>query len=95
VALGIDLTLGAPVVIGILLGIAPEAIQLAAILSFSKTPWEKLSHMYHDTEIFHEIGSKSLVSKGFFNNGPFETMPISNLLHAYLSCKDKKQSNVT
>ena len=51
VALGIDLTLGALVGVGILFGIAPEAIQLAAILSFPKTPWATLSPMYHDTEI--------------------------------------------
>jgi hypothetical protein len=92
VALGIDLTLGALVGVGIQFGVAPEAIQLAAILSFPKTPWAVSSPMYHDTEIFNEIVSKSFVSKCFFDNGLFsEPMAISNLLHAYSICKDKKQ----
>ena len=38
VALGIDLTLGAFVGLGIQFGVAAEAIQMAAILSFPKTP---------------------------------------------------------
>jgi hypothetical protein len=92
VALGIDLTLGALVGVGIQFGVAPEAIQLAAILSFPKTPWAVSSPMYHDTELFNEIVSKSFVSKCFFDAGLFsEPMAISNLLHAYSICKDKKQ----
>jgi len=39
VALGIDLTLGALVGLGIQFGVAAEAIEIAAILSFPKTPW--------------------------------------------------------
>lgn len=92
VALGIDLTLGALVGIGIQFGVAPEAIQLAAILSFPKTPWAVSSPMYHDTDTFNEIVSKTFVSRCHFDAGLFsEPMAISNLLHAYSSCKDKKQ----
>jgi len=92
VALGIDLTLGALVGIGIQFGVAPEAIELAAILSFPKTPWAVSSPMYHDTDTFNEIVSKTFVSRCHFDAGLFsEPMAISNLLHAYSSCKDKKQ----
>ena len=38
-ALGIDLALGSLIGLGIQMGVAAEAIQLAAILSFPKTPW--------------------------------------------------------
>mmetsp|Transcript_8856 Transcript_8856/g.19868 ORF Transcript_8856/g.19868 Transcript_8856/m.19868 type:complete len:2027 (-) Transcript_8856:217-6297(-) len=92
VALGIDLTLGAFVGLGIQFGVAAEAIQLAAILSFPKTPWAISSPMYHDTDTFNEIVSKTFVSRCFFDAGLFsEPMAISNLLHDYSNCQDRNQ----
>lgn len=38
-ALGIDLALGSLIGLGIQMGVGAEAIQMAAILSFPKTPW--------------------------------------------------------
>lgn len=38
-ALGIDLALGSLIGLGIQMGVGAEAIQIAAILSFPKTPW--------------------------------------------------------
>jgi hypothetical protein len=70
VALGFDLTLGALVGFGLQFGVGPEAIQLAAILSFPWTPWAKLSPMFRDTEVFHEIVSK-LSSGMVLDNGHF------------------------
>ena len=59
VALGIDLTLGALVGVGIKFGVAAEAIQVAAILSFPKSPWAVSSPMYHDKDTFNEIVLKT------------------------------------
>lgn len=92
VALGIDLTLGALVGLGIQFGVAAESIQLAAILSFPKTPWAVSSPMYHDTATFNEIVTKTFTSRCFFDAGLFsEPMGIANLLHDYSTCKDKKE----
>jgi len=92
VALGIDLTLGAFVGLGIQFGVAAEAIQLAAILSFPKTPWAISSPMYHDTQTFNDIVSKTFVSRCSFDAGLFsEPMAISNLLHDFSHCKDRNQ----
>ena len=92
VALGIDLTLGALVGLGIQFGVAAESIQLAAILSFPKTPWAVSSPMYHDTHTFNEIVTKTFTSRCFFDAGLFsEPMGIANLLHDFSTCKDRKE----
>jgi HrpA-like RNA helicase len=53
VALGIDLTLGSLVGLGIQFGVAAEAVQIAGILSFPKTPWVMTNPMFHDPETFN------------------------------------------
>ncbi|KAL7520635.1 hypothetical protein ACHAWX_005350 [Stephanocyclus meneghinianus] len=89
-ALGIDLTLGALIGLGIQFGVAAEAIQLAAILSCPKTPWAVSSPMYHDADTFNEIVSSTFTSRCFFDAGLFsEPMGIANLLSEYSSCKNK------
>ncbi|KAL3795161.1 hypothetical protein HJC23_007389 [Cyclotella cryptica] len=89
VALGIDLTLGALVGLGIQFGVAAEAIQLAAILSCPKTPWAVSSPMYHDADTLNEIVSSTFTSRCFFDAGLFsDPMGIANLLSEYSSCKN-------
>jgi len=84
VSLGIDLILGALIGLGIQFGVAPEAIELAAILSFPKSPWAVSSPMYHDTNTFNTLSSKTFVSKNYFDNGLFsEALAIANLLYDY------------
>ena len=91
VALGIDLTLGAFVGLGIQFGVAAEATQMAAILSFPKSPWAISSPMYHDAATFNDIVSKTFLSKDYFDSGLYsEPMGISNLLHDYSNCSDRK-----
>lgn len=46
-SLGIDLTLGSLIGLGIQFGVGSEAIQLASILSFPKTPWVMSSPLIH------------------------------------------------
>lgn len=84
--------MGAFVGLGIQFGVAAEAIELAAILSFPKTPWAMSSPMYHDTETFNEIVSKTFTSRCFFDDGLFsEPMSISNLLYDYSESKDRNK----
>ena len=92
VALGVDLTLGAFVGLGIQFGVAAEAIEMAAILSFPKTPWAISSPMYHDAVTYNEIMSKTFTSRCFFDAGLFsEPMGVSNLLYDYSNSKDSNQ----
>jgi HrpA-like RNA helicase len=46
-ALGIDLALGSLIGLGIQFGVGMEAIQMAAVLSFPKTPWVMSSPLVH------------------------------------------------
>lgn len=52
-SLGIDLMLGSLIGLGIQFGIGAEAIELAAILSFAKTPWMISNPMFHDAPKFN------------------------------------------
>lgn len=51
--LGIDLALGSLIGLGIQFGAAAEAIQMAAILSFPKTPWVMSNPLVHDPKSFN------------------------------------------
>eukprot|EP00978_Attheya_sp_CCMP212_P005350 scaffold11962_cov59-Attheya_sp.AAC.4 len=53
VSLGIDLTLGSLVGLGIQFGVAPEAIELAAILSFPQSPWSIPNPLYQEPEQYN------------------------------------------
>ena len=52
-ALGIDLALGSLIGLGIQFGVGAEAIQLAGILSFPKTPWIQSNPLYFEAEEFN------------------------------------------
>ena len=52
-SLGIDLTLGSLIGLGIQFGVAAEAVEMAAILSFPKTPWAMTSPLWHDPPEFN------------------------------------------
>jgi HrpA-like RNA helicase len=52
-ALGIDLTLGSLIGLGIQFGVAAEAIQMAAILSFPKTPWIMSNPLIHEAKEYN------------------------------------------
>jgi HrpA-like RNA helicase len=47
-ALGVDLTLGSLIGYGIQMGVGPEAIEMAAVLSFPKQPWVMTNPLIHD-----------------------------------------------
>ena len=52
-ALGIDLTLGSLIGLGIQFGVGAEAIEMAAILSFPKTPWIISNALIHEPNDFN------------------------------------------
>jgi HrpA-like RNA helicase len=54
-SLGIDLTLGSLIGLGIQFGVGAEAIEMAAILSFPKTPWAMTSPLWHDPPVFNGL----------------------------------------
>ena len=51
--MGIDLALGSIIGLGIQMGVAAEAIQLAAVLSFPKTPWSMTNPLIHEPDQFN------------------------------------------
>ena len=52
-ALGIDLSLGSLIGLGIQFGVGAEAIEMAAILSFPKTPWIISNALIHEPRDFN------------------------------------------
>lgn len=52
-ALGIDLALGSLIGLGIQLGVAAEAVQLSAVLTFPKTPWIMSNPLVHEPQEYN------------------------------------------
>ena len=52
-ALGIDLMLGSLIGLGIQFGVGPEAIEMAAVLSFPKSPWIISNSLIHEPRDFN------------------------------------------
>ena len=52
-SIGIDLALGSLIGLGIQFGVGAEAIELAAVLTFPKTPWIMTSPLFHDPPEFN------------------------------------------
>lgn len=72
-SIGIDLALGSLIGLGIQFGVGPEAIQLAAILSFPKSPWIISNTLVHEPNDFN----------GKFDNVCFcNVMSFTNLTHS-------------
>jgi HrpA-like RNA helicase len=68
-ALGIDLALGSLIGLGVQFGVGAEAIQLAGILSFPKTPWIQSNPLYYEAGEFNSK-LRSIIMRyiGFFVN---------------------------
>jgi len=90
VAMGIDLAIAAMVGFGIRFGLLPETIEMAAILSFPKSPWLLPNAILQDPECFNDIMSKTYVSKAKFDSELYsEPFCIMNLLYDFDRCKNK------
>ncbi|GFH53217.1 hypothetical protein CTEN210_09693 [Chaetoceros tenuissimus] len=89
-ALGIDHAIASMVGVGAILGLLPETIDMAAILSFPKSPWLLSNAILQEPEIFNEISSKTFVSISKFDGGLFsELFSIMNLLFKFERAKDR------
>jgi HrpA-like RNA helicase len=52
-SIGVDLMLGSLIGLGVQFGVGAEAIEIAAILSFSKSPWVITNLLYHEEQEFN------------------------------------------
>jgi hypothetical protein len=89
-SLGIDLTLGSLVGLGIQFGVAAEAIEMAAIMSFPKTPFQMTSPMFHDPATFNEITAEGYVARCHFDANLYsEPLSLMNALWDYHMAPNK------
>ena len=80
-ALGIDLSLGSFVGLGIQFGVAAEAIEMAAMMSLPKTPFQITSPMWLTPGKFNKMASQTFASKCKFDGGLYsEPMGLMNAL---------------
>ncbi len=80
-ALGIDLSLGSFVGLGIQFGVAAEAIEMAAMMSLPKTPFQITSPMWLSPGEFNKRASQTYASKCKFDAGLYsEPMGLMNAL---------------
>ena len=89
-SLGIDLSLGSLIGLGIQFGVAPEVIEMASIMSFPKTPFQITSPLYHDPAMYNEITSKTYISKCHFDANLYsEPLALMNALWDYRTVSNK------
>jgi len=85
-ALGIDLSLGSFVGLGIQLGVAAEAIEMAAMMSVPKTPFQIASPMWLTPGRFNKTAAQTYASKCRFDAGLYSgPMGLMNALWEYVS----------
>ena len=93
-ALGIDLSLGSFIGLGIQFGVAAEAIEMAAMMSLHKTPFQITSPMWLTPGKFNESASKTYSSKCKFDAGLYsEPMGLMNALWDYVSDGASRKNN--
>lgn len=89
-ALGIDLALGSFIGLGIQFGVAAEAIEMAAVMSFPKSPFQMSNPLFHAPGKFNEIASKTYVSKCHFDANLYsEPLGLMNALWDHHMASDK------
>lgn len=83
-SLGVDLSLGSLIGLGIQFGVAAEAIQMAAIMSVSRTPFQVTSLNWLSPSEFNEGASQTYIAKCKFDDELFsEPFAVMNALWAY------------
>jgi hypothetical protein len=89
-SLGIDLSLGSLIGLGIQFGVAAEAIEVAATMSFPKTPFQITSPLYHKPAEFNEITCESYIAKNHFDANLYsESFALMNALWDYQMASNK------
>lgn len=93
VALGIDLTLGALIGLGIQFGVGAEAIEMAAVLSYPQTPWLLSNPLVHKPNQFNSGSVKTYVSRNRFDAGLYsEPLATMNLMHEFSQLNESRLS---
>jgi HrpA-like RNA helicase len=93
-SLGVDLLLGSFIGLGIQFGVAAEAIEMAAMMSLPKTPFQLASPMWMSPQQFNETASKTYVAKASMDGGLYsEPLALMNALWDFMETMTKKQSN--
>lgn len=83
-SLGIDLSLGSLIGLGIQFGVGAEAVEMAAVLSFPKTPWLITNPLYHEASTFNDITARTYISKCHFDANLYsDPFAIMNLMWDY------------
>ena len=91
-SLGIDLALGSLIGLGIQFGVAAEAIEMAAMMSFPKTPFQITSTLFHNPAMFNEITSTGYVARCHFDANLYsEPMSLMNAIYDYDMAPDKSK----
>lgn len=91
VALGIDIAIGALVGFGIRFGLLAESIELAAILSFPKSPWLIPNAHLQEPDVYNDLSSKTYASKAKFDIDLYsEPLSIMNLLYEFDHSNQKR-----
>jgi HrpA-like RNA helicase len=91
-SLGIDLAFGSFIGLGIQFGVAAEAIEMAAAMSFPKTPFQITSPLIHTPAQYNEIGSNTYVAKCHFDANLYsEPLGLMNLMWDYGIVENKNQ----
>jgi len=90
-SMGIDLMLGSLIGLGIQFGVGAEAIEIAAILSFSQSPWAISNPIFHDAKLFNDLTSRTFTSKNHFDACLYSyPLSIMNVLWDYEKSSNKK-----
>lgn len=75
-----------------ILGVGAEAVQVAAILSFAKSPWLIPNTMLQTPEKYNEIASSTFLSKARYDGGLYsEPFAIMNVLFDYSAAGEKER----
>jgi len=89
-SLGVDLSLGSFIGLGIQFGVAAEAIEMAAMMSLPKTPFQITSPMWLSPDEFNVKASKTYVAKCKFDAGLYsEPLALMNALWDYATISNK------
>ncbi|CAB9524055.1 Probable ATP-dependent RNA helicase spindle-E [Seminavis robusta] len=91
-SLGMDLMFGNLIGLGIQFGVAAEAIEMASVMSFPKTPFQITSPLIHSPAEFNEISAATFVSRSHWDANLYsDPLAMMNLMWEYERVKDKKR----
>ena len=91
-ALGIDLALGFFIGLGIQFGVAAEAIEMAAIMAFPKSPFQISNPLIHSVSKYNESTAETYVSRCHFDANLYsEPLALMNALWDYHIATDRFQ----